>query len=850
MRGVSISIATYQPDGDVLSEFGMSQAPVKIIQGPIGSGKSLACAMTIWSSALEQHVQKDGKRYCRAHVFRDCYDAQTEILTERRGWVPFKDLQPEDRVAQLNGDNLEFVEPVAFIVKDYVGEMIGFESEGVDFRVTPNHRLWASQVHGRKREWLPYRFMIAEDAYGCDVRVRRDARWAGAPTKLSEKVFEWLGFWFAEGSGNIYSGKDGYNRQKIVISQTKPDGVAYARRLFADAGIPFTENRNGDSMNFRVSVRPETTWLFALLTNLGGATRKTVPAELKSAPAGHLRAFLAGFIFGDGCTSNGMTKAYTSSWRLADDLQEMALKAGMVANLNAANHGLSMAAGAMGIVPTTQGWSLSFINEKKYRPRLNEKYREQKTYRRWYRERYAGKIYCVEVPTHVIYVRRNGKAFWCGQTYGRLEDTTLKTWLEWFPEDEFGHFFRSKPYRHEIRVGNVVLDVHFVALEDSNAVDYFKSLETTICWFNEVQFMARELFDEATTRVGRYPRVIDGGAVNPKVIADMNAPDETHWVPIMRGDVSCPEWFTEEQRKAHVKPPEWEFFVQPPGLIEQRDGEGEVSGYKPNPAAENTKYLPKNYYQNAVLGKTKSWIDANVLNRVSPRRDGKPVLKDFTRAVYVAKLPLDPIPGLEILIGHDFGRRPAAIFAQCLRGRWYILHELIAIDTGAREFAPMLRNAIAQKFPNYKFRIWGDPSGDFKGQNDEQVPFQIFRAARLPVLPAPSILFSVRLQAMEAVMSRMSEGKPDLVISPTCSTLIAALDGGWHYRRMKTPGAERYEDQPFKDSYSDPADAFGYLLLGGGEGRALLTGSMEPAKAKQTKRPYNPFATSHSLRQW
>lgn len=432
-------------------------------------------------------------------------------------------------------------------------------------------------------------------------------------------------------------------------------------------------------------------------------------------------------------------------------------------------------------------------------------------------------------------------------TYNKLEDTTLKTWLQWFPEDQFGRFFWSKPMHHEIRHGNIELDVHFVALEDESSADYFRSLETTICWFNELQFMERVLLDEAVTRVGRYPRVIDGGAIKPMVIADMNAPDETHWVPIMRGDVAVPDWFTEDQRRSHIKPKNWEFFIQPPGLIEVKDGDGNVSRYEPNPLAENLKFLPGgvNYYLNAIQGKGKSWIDANVLNRVSPRRDGKPVLKDFNRSVHVAKRPIEPTPGFPIIIGQDFGRRPAAIFGQCVRGQWQILHELVGRDMGARSFAPMLKQELAQRFPSFPFQIWGDPSGDFKGQNDEQVPFQIFRAAQLPVQPAPSFLFTVRLQAMEAAFTRMSEGKPSICISPNCTTLIAALDGGWHYRRMKVAG-ERYSEDPEKDEYSDPADALGYMLLGGGEGRLLLTGSMEPPKKVNTIGRYNPFARKPS----
>jgi hypothetical protein len=168
---------------------------------------------------------------------------------------------------------------------------------------------------------------------------------------------------------------------------------------------------------------------------------------------------------------------------------------------------------------------------------------------------------------------------------------------------------------------------------------------------------------------------------------------------------------------------------------------------------------------------------------------------------------------------------------------------------GAKTFAPLLRNEIAQHFSGFKWKIWGDPSGDFKGQNDETVPFQIFRAHKLPIQPAPSFLFTVRLQTIEAVMSRMSEARPDLAISPNCTTLIAALDGGWHYRRMKVSG-ERYAEEPEKDEYSDPADAFGYLLLGGGEGRTLLTGSSEPRKVTNTIRAYNPLQQRQAGVRW
>ena len=146
----------FEPDGEILKNFMRDRTSrVKIIQGPQGSGTSSACCLHIFQQSLEQPVQQDGFQRFRAHVLRECYDDQTDILTERRGWQRFADLRPDDKVAQLNGDELEFVLPTMHFAKPYVGEMIGYEGEGVDFLVTPDHRMWVSQIYGRAREWLP-----------------------------------------------------------------------------------------------------------------------------------------------------------------------------------------------------------------------------------------------------------------------------------------------------------------------------------------------------------------------------------------------------------------------------------------------------------------------------------------------------------------------------------------------------------------------------------------------------------------------------------------------------------------------------------------------------------------------
>jgi len=63
-------------------------------------------------------------------------------------------------------------------------------------------------------------------------------------------------------------------------------------------------------------------------------------------------------------------------------------------------------------------------------------------------------------------------------TYGELKDTTLKTWLDWFPEDVFGTFNRTDMH-HNIRVNDVHMEVLFRALDRPKDVAKLLSLEIT-----------------------------------------------------------------------------------------------------------------------------------------------------------------------------------------------------------------------------------------------------------------------------------------------------------------------------------------------------------------------------------
>ena len=95
--------------------------------------------------------------------------------------------------------------------------------------------------------------------------------------------------------------------------------------------------------------------------------------------------------------------------------------------------------------------------------------------------------------------------------------------------------------------------------------------------------------------------------------------------------------------------------------------------------------------------------------------------------------------------------------------------------------------------------------------------------------PASSNDPSIRVGAVQELFRRMTQGVPALVIHPECKMLTRACIDGYRYRKLKIVG-DRYEDKPDKNEWSHVAEALQYLLLGGGEGRAMIRRTDRPAR--------------------
>lgn len=417
-------------------------------------------------------------------------------------------------------------------------------------------------------------------------------------------------------------------------------------------------------------------------------------------------------------------------------------------------------------------------------------------------------------------------------TQPELRTTTIKTWLDWFPEKEYGKFNWSPPFTHHMKRGSLDCEVIFLALDKPEDVKKLLSLELTGVFINEAREIPKAIVDGATMRVGRYPSQRDGGPTWSGVIMDTNSPDEDHWWAIMSGECPPPDWMSQEDARALVKPASWSFFEQPGAMLPVKDAEGNVVDYKMNPIRENKKGVKDSYYKQMIAGKTHEWINVYVCNQYGTLVDGKPVYPEFDRVLHTSLEPVLPFAGQTTYVGIDFGLTPSAVFGQRVRGSWHILRELVAQDMGARRFAELLRGEMATI--GGTFSVWGDPAGDQRAQTDEDTPFRVLRGAGIMAQPAHTNDISLRLDAVRAALTRLADKKPAFTVDARCTNLIKGFESGYHYRRLRVSGTERFQDMPDKNRFSHVHDALQYMMLGAGEGRSLMRpGEQQRAVVKE-----------------
>lgn len=340
----------------------------------------------------------------------ECYDKYTEVLTSN-GWKFFDQLDTSDAICTLNPSTLgiEYQYPTDYI-KKISDKICKLSNQKLDFAVTCDHSMSVIKGSDRRQGIDNVRLIKLSDLPDNDLNFIPngnghcgvDRQYFDLP-RVDRCMVEygrlpmrpWLRFlgWFLSDGCTVDS------NHVVYISQVKPLGVKEIESTLTELGFKF--DRNGHS--FRVSSKQLSTYL----KDLGVKENKRVPAFVKTLSIPLIQEFLSGYFGGNGTlATNGATRIYCTGLckDLANDIQELIILTGKSSTIS---------------VKKPQGWHIyAGRNINSTKPVYNVS--EQSTRYRTFSKKsvtiedYNDFVYCVTVPNHIIQVRRNGKAMWCG----------------------------------------------------------------------------------------------------------------------------------------------------------------------------------------------------------------------------------------------------------------------------------------------------------------------------------------------------------------------------------------------------------------------------------------------------
>ena len=366
-----------------------------------------------------------------------CYTDEHEVLTEN-GWKFVNKITLEDKIACLiDGKVLEYHKPTEVQSYDYKGNMYNVESDKVSLCVTPNHRMYTGNCHRKN-----YKIQRADEIYGKMRSYKNNVEeWVpenclktfilpgyGDLPDLELDLEAWcifFGIWISEGTCSIakYENETIHSR-KVNIAVNKDRVQDQLGKCMDKLKLKWNMHMTkGESVYWYCG---DVRLIYYLHPLSVGAVNKYLPEWCFNLDINHSRKLIEGMMLGDGDYMKETTteRYYTSSIRLRDDFHKLCLHAGW-----GCNYYLKSAKGILGgniegrqIVSTTDHWNLT-ICKTQNNPLVNKYIKTGKQLDSWLD--FDGKVYCCTVPTKdgLIYVRRNGKGIWSGNSRSAQKGT-------------------------------------------------------------------------------------------------------------------------------------------------------------------------------------------------------------------------------------------------------------------------------------------------------------------------------------------------------------------------------------------------------------------------------------------
>lgn len=356
-------------------------------------------------------------RYTRHMEVGDkaCLDDSHDVLTTD-GWINIKDITTKHQVATLNEkQEIEYHHPNETYSFDHNGELYEIENTLISQCVTTNHRMYVSKRTSKdgKEHFSPYALEEAKNIFGkiCkyktngintypDIEYHEFSNWK-IPMDL---WLQFLGIWIADGHADYKRG--------IVISVGKQRKINFIMNILDTIGIEYKiydiKKINENFMNMKSFIISDIDWKNEIIPLNVGTLNKFLPEYVWKLSQNQCKILLNSLIEGDGNRNGNVEKYYTSSLKLADDIQKLCLHAGYSGTIHKRNNTSN--------ITKADAYYIGIIKQK-CNPKVNyHRAKIGKTAQIEHYVHYTGKVYCVNVTNHIFYIRRNGKCSWTGNS--------------------------------------------------------------------------------------------------------------------------------------------------------------------------------------------------------------------------------------------------------------------------------------------------------------------------------------------------------------------------------------------------------------------------------------------------
>ena len=335
-----------------------------------------------------------------------CYSADTDILTDG-GWKKFYELTSNDQVLTYNIERkvAEYQTPIDHFAYSYTGKMYVQNNRRLKTCVTPNHKMLVSWdrdhdglknprlLEARQIEGKAMAYLLAADYNGGKdsnhfilPEVRKVAKYKHYFPARPIPMDDWLRFlgWYIS-EGHCYKNqKTGNCTVTLTTYSRSEEAIAVMQAIGLSPVV--------DKHHITATSRQ----LYEYLKVFDKSHDKYIPQEIKRLDREKLTILLKSLLDGDGNKHSKHGWRYTTvSQRLADDIQEIAIKCGMAASVTLDKEGFYRV-----YTSTTRTTQCNLGANRS----------------EWVD--YDGMVYCVQVPNSIVMVRQNGYAFFSGNSKG------------------------------------------------------------------------------------------------------------------------------------------------------------------------------------------------------------------------------------------------------------------------------------------------------------------------------------------------------------------------------------------------------------------------------------------------